>query len=712
MFKHLKIFQFLLFILVLDFLCHDMGGYRGFHVMASDDLGGDADFIEEDILLEKFMYGEEWVTIASKRKQKRRDVPSAVFIITDEDIKNSGVTRLADVFRMAPGMDVVTVDGNSSLVSIRGFAIDTLGVNSFSNLAEFSKRLLVLVDGRAIYNPAFGGVFWEQEPVFLEDIQRIEIIRGPGAALYGANAVNGVINIITKDPESTHGTRAKVTYGTQETLIGSLSYGDSIGKFHYRVTAGYKEDDGFDDGFRIKAIDDFRDFKRDQKINMRGKYKFSEDTDAEIFAGFMDGAQGEQFGGQALFDSRGVFNTETTRDLTRAFFQFRFNKTFSETSSLHFQLYADYTDIDEEDTSATRRNSDDIPRFALDPFEMDVRQYDVELQHSFSLGAKNVITWGVNYRNNQLWSRISGNVDEFNAEIAAGNHAQRFKQEHKDKFGMFLQDDFKIFDNLIFTTGLKIERNNFTGTNLSPRASLVYSPLKDHTFRASYSRAYRTPTFLEDAGFFNIGFAFDENGRKTTPITLFGKVGSDDLRPERLDSFELGYQGTFFDKLDLNLEAYFTRYKNIITFQTTELDNTSRADTLGFEISLKYHVASWLDLYTNYSFINFNAKIADGPFENGSPDDTTPDQKANFGMRFKFNNGISANVDLHYVDKIKIFEQDIDDYLRIDIRLAKTFWDGRGEFSIIGQNLQEDKHAEFLDVEVERSGFMGLEINF
>ncbi len=710
MLKHLKVYLLLFFIVVLDLICQNCGINSGFQVLAGDELRDEAVLIEEDILLEEFMYGEEWVTIASKRKQKKRDVPSAVFVITSEDIKESGATRLADVFRMAPGMDVVTVDGNSSLVSIRGFAIDTLGVNSFTNLAEFSKRLLVLVDGRAIYNPAFGGVFWEQEPVFLEDIMRIEIIRGPGAALYGANAVNGVINIITKDPETTHGARAKVMYGTQETLIGSLSYGDSIGKFHYRLTAGYKQDDGFDDGFRIKSISDFKDFKRDQKINLRGKYKFSDDADAEIFAGFMDGAQGEQFGGQAFFDSRGLFDTETTRDLSRGFFQMRFNKTFSETSAMHLQIYTDYTDIDEEDI--IRRDDEGNRRFVLDPLEMDVRQYDVEFQHSFGLGTKNVITWGVNYRNNQLWSRMSGNVNEFDAEVAAGNNSQRFKQEHKDKFGMFLQDDFKILDNLILTTGLKIERNNFTGTDLSPRASIVFSPFKNHTFRASYSRAFRTPTFLEDAGFFNIGFGFDENG-DNTGIRRVGQVGSNDLRPERLDSYELGYQGTFFDKLDLNLEAYFTRYKNIITFQSTaELDNTSRADTLGFEVSLEYHALSWLDLYTNYSFINFNAKISDSRFERGSPDDTTPDQKANFGMRFKFNNGLSANVDLHYVDKIKIFEQDIDDYLRIDLRLAKTFWEGRGEFSIVGQNLQEDKHAEFIDVEVERTGFMGLEINF
>ena len=687
-------------------------------LFASENVIEEDDYLKDDILLEEFMYGKEWVTIASKRKQKIEEVPSAVFVITADDIEQMGVNRLADVFRKAPGLDVVTADGNSSLVSIRGFAIDTLGVNTISNLVEFSKRLLVLVDGRAIYNPAFGGVFWDQEPVFLEDIERIEIIRGPGAALYGANAVNGVINIITKDPETTEGGLVKMTYGSHDTVIGNIRFGESIGKFSYRITGGYREDDGFDDGVFIDAIDDFKDFKRDQKVNFRGKYEFSDDTNAEILAGFMDGAQGEQFGGQVLLNNdffarrRGV-DTNTTRDLTRAFFQLRFNKEFSDTSNLHLQFFADYTDVDEEDT--VRLDNEGNPFFVLDPFEMDVRKYDFELQHTFTLGSKNIITWGANYRNNQLWSRLSGNREEFDEEIAEGNTSQRFKQEHNDIFGLFLQDEFKILDNLTLTVGLKMERNNFTGTDFSPRASLVYSPLKNHTFRASYSRAFRTPTFLEDAGFFTVGSSIDNEGLRD-PFVGIGHIGNNDLRPERLDSFELGYQGIFFDKLELNIETYFNHYKDLITaqFRPDVLDNTSRIDTNGFEVSIRYPVNSWFEFYTNYSYINFDAKISDDTLERDDPDNTTPEQKANLGLRFNLKNGFSGNVDLHYVDRIKVdtFDETIDDYMRIDFRLAKKFWNGRGEIAIIGQNLQESDHAEFVDVEVERSFFMSLGIDF
>lgn len=704
------IFLYYVVIFLVTFLVLDIvpGMSAKLNAFAGEEPVAKGDHINEDILLEEFMYGKEWVTIAAKRKQKREEVPSAVYVITAEDIQQMGANRLADVFRMAPGMDVVTVDGNSSLVSVRGFAIDPLGVNGISNLAEFSKRLLVLVDGRAIYNPAFGGVFWDQEPVFLEDIERIEIIRGSGAALYGANAVNGVINIITKDPEATYGSRAKVTYGTQETLIGNMAYGDSVGRFHYRITGGYAEDDGYDDGVQIDEIEDFNDFKRDPKVNFRGKYEFSDDTNAEVFAGFMDGAQGEQFGGELFFNSRKDFDTGTTRDLTRAFSQLRFNKTFSDTSDLHLQLFADYTDIDEQDTVIL--DSEGNPGFILDPFEMDVRKYDIELQHSFELGAGNIVTWGANYRNNQLWSRLTGSEEEFDQEIEEGNASQKFKQEHNDIFGLFFQDDYKIIDNLSLTAGVKMERNSFTGTDLSPRASLVYSPWKRHTFRASYSRAFRTPTFLEESGFFNVGFTIDEDGFKGVPIEL-GEVGNDELRPERLDSYELGYQGVFFDKLEVNVETYFTRYKDLITSQPA-LDNSSRADTHGFEISLVYPFVSWFDLYTNYSFINFNAKISDEVLEGGSPDDTTPEQKANLGLRFKLKNGFSGNIDFHYVDRIKVFDQFIDDYLRVDLRLAQKFWDGRGEIAVIGQNLQEDDHAEFIDVNVERAVFMSLGINF
>ncbi len=676
------------------------------NLLAQDALSA-GDEITDDILLEEFMYGEEWVTIAGKRKQKRETAASAVYVITAEDIKQSGANRLADIFRTAPGMDVVAVDGNSSLVSIRGFAVDPLGVNGISNLAEFSKRLLVLVDGRAIYNPAFGGVFWDQEPIFLEDIERVEIIRGPGATLYGANAVNGVISIITKDPAKEKGGSAKLTLGTQETFIGNAAYAGVIKNFHYRVTGGYREDDGYDDGFQIEDIDNFKDFKREPRVNFRGKYLLPDDADVEVFAGFMDGAQGEQFGGQVFVNNSDI---DTTRDMTRAFLQLRYNKTFSETSALHFQAFSNYTDIDEMDTAV--RDENGAPSIALDPFEMDVRQYDFELQHSFMLGAGNLITWGANYRNNQLWSRITGNSANFEEEIAEGGSGQSFKQEHNDIFGLFLQDEFEIFNNLRLTVGSKMEHNSFTGSDFSPRASLVFSPWKRHSFRASYSRAYRTPTFLEDSGFFNGGFFVDENGVKGGALQL-GEVGSDELRPERLDSYEIGYQGLFFEKLELNIETYFTRYKHIITAGSTlALDNTSRADTSGFEVSVKYPFASWLSLYTNYSFINFNARIADDSSENGGPDDTTPEQKANLGFRVKLKNGFSGNLDLHYVDRIKIFDEFIDDYIRVDLRLAKTIWDGKGEISVTGQNLQESNHAEFIDAEVDRAVYMSLGINF
>jgi len=333
----------------------------------------------------------------------------------------------------------------------------------------------------------------------------------------------------------------------------------------------------------------------------------------------------------------------------------------------------------------------------------------VELQHSFEFGSGNIVTWGANYRNNQLWSRMTGSNADFEKELANGEKSQSFKQEHNDISGFFFQDDYRIFDNLSITLGVKAEHNSFSGTDVSPRASIVYSPFKNHTFRTSYSRAYRTPTFFEDSGFFHGGFSVGEDG--ASPVLSLGSVGNEDLDPERLDSYEFGYRGVFIEKLELNIETYYTRYKDLITL-ASGLDNTSRADTDGLEISVRYQILSWFELVTNYSFINFNAKISDDSKEREGPDGTTPEQKANLGLRFKFDNGFSTNVDLHYVDRIKMANEFIDDYLRVDLRLAKEFLEGRGEFSVVGQNLQEKKHAEFIDVEVERAVFMSLGIKF
>ena len=206
------------------------------------------------------------VITASKREQKLSEAPNAIYVITAEDIKHSGAVDVPDLLRMVPGIDVVNVYGNSYGVSGRGFN------------ERFAQRMLFVIDGRSIYTSFFGGVFWENEQLFLEDIARIEVIRGPGATLWGANAVNGVVNIITKDPEEDQGGVITGKAGSKNFRENVTSYSDTLAdKLHFRVTGGYREDEG------TRGTNDFR---RVSKATHRSKYEFSDNSEIHFFTGF------------------------------------------------------------------------------------------------------------------------------------------------------------------------------------------------------------------------------------------------------------------------------------------------------------------------------------------------------------------------------------------------------------------------------------------
>ena len=587
------------------------------------------DFSEID--LESILNTE--VVSASRRAEKLHQAPNAMYVITENDIKYSGAVDLPDVFRMVPGVDVVNVYGNSYGVSSRGLN------------QHFPQQMLVLIDGRSIYTTFFGGVFWENEEVFLEDIKRIEIIRGPGASIWGANATNGVINIITKDPEEDQAIMTTVKAGTKKFREGIFRYSDRISeKLSVSLTGGYREDEG---------TRETKDFRRIPKVTGRLKYKIADNSILHFFAG----ANESELGLDVT-----EFSTRTDSIMRNNYQMLRWEHGFSETSQLQFQVYKSGAEVHSEDNQIL----------------IDEDKIDIELHHSFALGQKIRMIWGANYRNTEVDSSLL-----------------RSSNSHDDLVGLFLQNDIEIASTVKLVTGLRYEHNSFTGSSWSPRACLMYSPADDHHFRLSVSRAYRTPSFFDDD--VNVPLTLPPN---TFPSITIGSVrGNDDLDPERMTAFELGYRTVLGSKVALNVELYYNDLENVIgsVVQSSSfpirlsLDNDAHIISKGIEIAVDYPVTSWWMLKANYTFQEVEYKRINTDVSG------SPKHKFNLGSNMFFQNGFSFNANLHYVDETRWGSIPVDDYIRIDVRVSQKLFKDRVELSLAGQNLTDKLHEETAD---------------
>ena len=618
-------------------------------VFAKDD--DFQDFAELD--LEELL--NTTVISASKREQKLSEAPNAISVITAEDIKRSGAVDVPDLFRMVPGVDVVNVYGGTYGVSARGFN------------ERFVSRMLVMIDGRSIYTTFFGGVFWENEQVFLEDIERIEVIRGPGATLWGANAVNGVINIITKDPEDDQGLMVTGKAGTKQYRETVTRYSDNLtDELSINFTGGYREDEG------TRRVQDWR---RVPKATGRLKYQLSDNSAVQFFAGFNESEIGLELS---------LFTPRTKANVRNNYQMLRLEHQFSETSQFHFQIYRDSYEI---------HSSDKV-------VDVEEDKYDLELQHSFNVGEQNHFVWGVNYRSTESDSKF---LDP--------------QSDHDDLVGLFLQDELTILDNLSLIAGVKYENNSFTGVNWSPRGSILYTPWSNNHFRFSVARAYRTPSFFADKAYLRPLLL--PSMPAFNPLLI---KGNDDLDPEKMTAFELGYRTTLFNTIGLNVESYYNELDRIIDVGTPlklwpfyfKIDNSYKAISKGVEVSITIPVTSWWMLRSNYTFQEMENKRKNEDVLG------TPKHKISLISRFTFENGFSLDLMAYYVDETKwsglVEDVKIDDYVRFDIRVSQKFFNDRLELAFVGQNITDQFHPETSDVtgtyEIERLMYGQMTINY
>jgi|HubBroStandDraft_4_1064222.scaffolds.fasta_scaffold10688_3 iron complex outermembrane receptor protein len=611
------------------------------------------------------------VTTVSKDPQEIMKTPAAVFVITQEDIRRSAATSIPEALRLAPGVEVAQIDANHWSVAIRGFA------------GQFSKSLLVLVDGRSIYTPLFEGVYWDLPYVMLEDVERIEVIRGPGGTIWGSNAVNGVINIITKSANNTHGILATTGSGTVDQGTGAFRYGGATGKdFNYRVYGFggvrgqefHADGDGFDHwrmgqmGFRM----DWKNGEKDTFTVQGDIYRGESGESIEIGSFFPPAETAEQgddyvSGGNLLA---------------------RWQHTTGDGSDIQIQAYFDRTNRHDFELGETR-----------DTFDVDF------VQHARIHGDQE-LTWG-------LGARVS--PSHF---IQTSQGVNFLPASQTDSiYSGFVQYELPIVrDKLTLTAGTKLEHNNFSGFDYQPSVRLLWMLTPHQSFWAAVTRAVRTPSRLDQNVEFNIFDQFYTPSPGATPIPLYFQIqGDPKLKAEQLIGYEAGYRAQVNSNLYLDFTAFYNGYSDLqgygpiglsesvmgnppapYLFLVLPYANAIEGHTVGAEIAPNWKISHWWSVRGSYSFLHMSLRDKPGFTDTGnllsSYLGSSPSSLVAFQSFFNLPKHFELDETFRYSSALPA--QAVGSYSTADLRLGWHVGEGL-DFSVVGQNLLQPHHYEF-----------------
>ena len=430
------------------------------------------------------------VTSVSRKAEKAYNAAAAIYVITSEDIRRSGASSIAELLRLAPGIEVDRIDGSRWAITSRGF------------IDRFGNKLLVLVDGRSVYTPLFSGVFWDAQQLLLDDIDRIEVIRGPGATVWGANAVNGVINIITKRAIDTEGAMLQAATDTITPQSGCMRFGGSLGSnAHFRV---------YGRGFDQSALDPVSGMPAYDLCTQRfGGFR----ADWELPKGQSLLVEGQSYGGheqEGQITPSGIVNDAVSQSGSNALL--RWGST-SGKSDLSAQLYFDHTARSVKILYSEVRDTTDL-----------------DFQHSLQLSSNNQLTWGLGYR-------IS-NDSTRGTPLVSWDPASRTEK----LAGLFVQDEITLRPEVRLTLGSKFERNDYTGTEVQPSARLLWTPDSRRTGWLAVSQAVRTPCRTEADGRILFGVTtIPVPGVGNVPVPVY-LTGNHDYKSETMMAYKAGYR--------------------------------------------------------------------------------------------------------------------------------------------------------------------------
>ena len=600
------------------------------------------------------------VISASRKTQNLGDVTSAVFVINQEDIRHSGATTIPDLLRMVPGVQVASIDGNSWAISIRGFN------------GTFANKLLVMIDGRSVYTPLYGGVFWDVQDTLLDDVERIEVIRGSGSTMWGANAVNGVINIITKSAQDTKGKLLNGLTGNREHgTIGARYGGEIDDNTSYRLYVKHVErgdtvatTGSADDSLRVT----------------RGGFRIDNTTDNHLNLTIQGEMYGGTVGNSATIPTFSPPFSETiakSTDLIGGHLLSRIDWLQSASSLSSLQLYYDRTG---RKRAYINEDRDTI---------------DIDLQHNHSFANSHELTLGIGYR--FLHDQTTSYKFAFNLTPASRSD---------NLVNLFFQDEITLLpETLHFTIGSKFEHNDYTGWELQPSARLSWVPHAGYSVWAAVTRSIRTPSRSEeDARIYTTVIP------AIPPATLPSVIilqGNHELKSETLLAYELGARADLSENVSLDISSYYNIYQEIISPKPgtpfveggTQLTipsyftNANDYDSCGVEIALQWQPNDWWKLRGGYSYIRF---FGDG-VEDSLVVKATPEHQATLRSQLAIGRDIDLDLWGRYVgaNSYPSFMKSvhIPAYTTLDIRLAWRPLAGV-ELSLVGQNLLERRHIE------------------
>ena len=573
------------------------------------------------------------VTSVSKRPEKLSEAASAIQVITGDDLRRAGATSLPEALRLATNLEVAQIDSRQWAITARGF----------NNV--FADKMLVLIDGRSVYTPLYAGVYWDVQDTMLEDVDRIEVISGPGATQWGANAVNGVINVATKSAKDTQGSLLVAGAGNQERSSAAARFGAKVApNLYYRVYAKY-----FDRGDSMRA-----NGRRANDAWHMGQAGFR--LDGETPAGAPFTLQGDGYNG-----SIGQVGPDNIR-VNGANLLGRWSRQSEGNAETKLQAYVDHTH---------RR----IPS----SFTQDLDTVDLDFQQLRQIGSRHDLVWGLGYR------RVQDDVLNTPANAFLPPSVAR------QWFSAFVQDEISLNkDRLHLTVGTKIEHHDYTGFEFEPSSRLAWSPAPAQTIWAAVSRAVRAPSRIDR----------DLFSPATPPYRV---VGGEKVVSEKLIAFEAGYRARIGPGLALSLAAFLNRYDDLRSLEPlsppnafpVEASSGLRGRSGGAELSADWRISPVWQLRTGWTELRVHSEPQPGARGvRGTRDSIARDPNHQLSLRslLEFSPGWELDLSIRYVAPIN--PQNVPGYTEADLRLGWRPTPG-WEISLLGRNLLHNRHAEF-----------------
>jgi iron complex outermembrane receptor protein len=605
--------------------------------------------------------GNIQVTTASKEPEQLWKTAAAVYVLTQDDIRRSGATTIPEVLRLVPGVQVSRIDQDHWAVGIRGFA------------DQFSKSMLVLVDGRSLYTPLFAGVAWGLEDgILLEDIDRIEVIRGPGGTVWGANAVNGVINIITKSAKNTHGSFASVGGGNIDQGTGQFRFGNGNGRdFDYRIYGKANSQ-----GAEYHPDQASYDESRFGQMGFRTDWSPTDHDEVTIQGDMYKGGLGGtvQFGS---YDPPAQITSNEATAVSGGNLLAHWRRQLRKGSDIQVQAYYDRT-------------------YALASNYQETRNtFDVDFIHHLPLPWRQDFIWGLGARLSPgTFSQVVPTLD-----VLPNSQADNV-------YSGFLQDEIAIVPNKFsITLGSKLEHNNFTGFEIQPSVRGLWTLTPHQTFWASVTRAVRTPSRIEED--FEITDFLLPN-----PLVYLTIDGNKNLASEKLLGYEAGYRRLLNPKLYIDFSVFHNDYNDLMSLgdETVTVDATPspahltihfpwangiEGNTDGFEVAPDWQPTKWWQLRTSYAYLNLHLRNMPGNADTSSvskDEGSAPHNEITLESRFNMRGGFEFDQTYRYVSALPA--QLIKGYSTGDLHLT---WHAthQFDFSVVGENLFQPEHDEF-----------------